>query len=519
MMRTRGITGCWEARRLFRGAGVALAVAALSAPSLAAGHAGPCGFSIRGADSSSNGPLERGDGKDSPAREIGDGEPSGAFALLAPEPSVKRVRTGGRHRFLAAAGEVVLLEVGPWAFDRYVSREDFAFISKETIRQNFRTGFQYDRDAFPVNQSSHPYHGSLFFDAARSNGYGFWESGLFTLTGSLLWECCMENTAPSVNDLVNTTLGGMTRGEVAHRLSAMLLDNTASGRNRLFREIGAAIVNPVGSLNRLLRGELGRDFENPEDRFPSLVVLSLDFGYRHIGGGAAHPDQGMMSLSLLYGDPFEGDLSRPFDSFYLGIDINSPGGVLASRIEERGILKGWELTEPDARVRHIFGFSQEYEYLNNESQVFGAQIFSAGVLSKYAVRRDWTGLTDASLFVFPLAGIKTIDFENPETGRNYDFAPGGGARVAARAYYKGREIIGVGYGVAWATTANGVSDSNTLQFFRAVARLPLAGPVGAGAGYSWYSRKTTYPGFFEARKTQSEWRAFVNAAFPFRPRP
>jgi hypothetical protein len=36
------------------------------------------------------------------------------------------------------------------------------------------------------------------------------------------------------------------------------------------------------------------------------------------------------------------------------------------------------------------------------------------------------------------------------------------------------------------------------------------------AGYSWYSRKTTYSRFFEARKTQSEWRVFVNDAFAFR---
>jgi len=48
-----------------------------------------------------------------------------------------------------------------------------------------------------------------------------------------------------------------------------------------------------------------------------------------------------------------------------------------------------------------------------------------------------------------------------------------------------------------------------------LARVPIAGPVGAGAAYYWYSRKTTYPGFFEPRKTQSEWRAFLNAVFPF----
>lgn len=443
------------------------------------------------------------------------GSARGGLFQIPPEPSVSQVRTGSKKRFLAAAGEVVLLEVGPWAFDRYVTREDFAFISTRTVRNNFRTGFQYDSDTFSVNQSSHPYHGSLFFDSARSNGYGYWESGAFALTGSLIWECCMENTAPSINDLVNTTLGGMVRGEVAHRMSAMVLDNTSTGASRVFREIGAAILNPIGSLNRLLRGETGREFENPPDRFPSAVVLSADLGYRHVGGGAARPDQATLSLSLLYGNPFEGDLSRPFDSFYLGIDLNAPGGVLASRIEERGVLKGWELTDRDDKVRHIFGFTQEYEYLNNESQVFGAQMFGAGLLSRYTLGKYLTGLTDASVIAIPLAGIKTTDFANPETGRNYDYAPGGGARVAARAYLGGREVLAAGYGVAWTRTVNGVSRNNTLQFFRTTARVPIAGPVGAGAAYYWYSRKTIYPGFFEPRRTQNEWRAFLNAVFPF----
>ena len=142
-----------------------------------------------------------------------------------PEPVPEPVRPPGRRRFFTAASEVALLELIPWAFDRYIGRYDFAYISMDTVRENFRRGFGYDPDTFEVNQSSHPYHGSLFFNAARENGYGFWESSAFTLAGSLVWEYFMENTRPSQNDLVNTTLGGMARGEVAHRLSNMIIDN------------------------------------------------------------------------------------------------------------------------------------------------------------------------------------------------------------------------------------------------------------------------------------------------------
>lgn len=444
----------------------------------------------------------------------GDGvDPAAVARAAVPENAVKEPR---RKRFLPAAGEVLLLEVLPWSFSRYVTKEEFSYISFDTIKENFKAGFKYDNDHFLINQSGHPYHGGLYFTAARSNGYGFWESSAFTLAGSLLWECCMENSRPSINDLVNTTLGGMTRGEVAHRLSIVVLDNTATGADRVWREVIAAVLNPVGAFNRLLRGEMMRQGPNPEDRFPRGFSASADLGYRKIKGGAAHPDQAMLHLTALYGDPFKGDIKNPFDSFYLGIDFNQPGGTLISRIEERGILKGWEVTDPDASARHIVGVAQEYAYFNNEAQVFGAQIFSAGLLSRYVVKPELFAITDVSGLVFPLAAVQTTDFESPQTGRNYDFAPGGGVRAAARLYYRGREVLGAGYALLWMTTVNGVSDTSTLQAFRAAARLPIAGPVGAGAGYSWYSRKTRYTGFSEARKTQNEYRAFVNWVFPYR---
>jgi hypothetical protein len=430
-----------------------------------------------------------------------------------PEPVPEPVRPPGRRRFFTAASELALLELIPWAFDRYVTREDFAFISTETVRENFRRGFGYDPDTFEVNQSAHPYHGGLFFNAARENGYGFWESSAFALAGSLIWECCMENTRPSTNDLVNTTLGGMTLGEVSHRLSAMIINNEASGKTRLIREIGAGLVNPAALLNRLLRGEAFKEFENAADRFPKLVALSVDVGYRRFEHGAQR-DQGILTVSFLYGDPFEGDLSRPFDSFWVGLDAAAPG-VLLTRVEERGLLKGWELGDNTAPVRNIFAFGQEYAYLNNASQVFGAQSLSASLLTRYQIRENLLGLTDVSILAVPLAGIRTTDFENPETGRNYDYAPGMGARVAGRLFFGGHEILGAEYGVTWAHTVNGVSDNNTLQFVRATARFPI-GFFGAGAAYSWYSRKTSYPGFFEQRQRQAEWRVFANVSVVFK---
>lgn len=188
--------------------------------------------------------------------EVSGPDPSAGTAdrgTLAPYVAPKR-------SFALAAGEVVLLEVLPWSVNRYVAQSKFAYISVDTVRENLETGFTYDRDSFRTDQSSHPFHGSLFFNAARSNGYSFWESGLFSFFGSFLWETSMESEPPAINDLVNTTLGGMDKGEIAHRLSTLLLDNTARGGSRFWRELGAAVINPVGAFNRLLRGDLNRKY-------------------------------------------------------------------------------------------------------------------------------------------------------------------------------------------------------------------------------------------------------------------
>jgi hypothetical protein len=429
--------------------------------------------------------------------------PGSSAVLAAPSR-----RPAPPERFFTAAGEVALVELLPWAYDRYVTKDDFAFISAQSVRENFKDGFGYDRDSFNINQASHPFHGSLYFNAARSNGYGYWESGAFTLAGSFLWECCMENTQPSINDIVNTTLGGMSRGEMAHRLGVMLRDNQATGFTRFWRELAGVIVDPMGGFNRLVHGEMAGQFPNPDERFPSRFSVVGDLGYRHIGAGAADPNQGIISLSAVYGDAFAGEIRKPFDTFWLEADVSTTG---VSRVEGRGVLKGWELGDPTAQARHILGVFQEYEYFNNESQIFAAQIFSAGLLSRYSLGPNLKISTDVTAIVFPLAGIRTTDFLNPATGRTYDYAPGGGFRVAFRLYRREWEIVRLGYGVAYARTANGSSSSNTLQFFRASARLPLTRSLGMGAGYSWYSRRTTYSGGFqEAPKTQSEWRLYVS---------
>jgi len=106
-------------------------------------------------------------------------------------------------------------------------------------------------------------HGALFFNVGRSNGYSFWESTGWALTGSAIWEFFGETFRPAFNDWIYTGVGGVNLGEITYRLSAMVTDNTASGSDRVWSEIFGTLINPVRGFNRAISGEMGQNFPNP----------------------------------------------------------------------------------------------------------------------------------------------------------------------------------------------------------------------------------------------------------------
>ena len=137
--------------------------------------------------------------------------------LATPKPADSLDIDYYSHKRGLQAGTMVFgINMGVWAFDRYIRKADFAYINGRTIKDNLKHGFVWDNDAMGTNMFMHPYHGSLYFNSARSNGYNFWQSGLFAFGGSFMWEMFMENEYPSTNDIIATPIGGMALGEVTY---------------------------------------------------------------------------------------------------------------------------------------------------------------------------------------------------------------------------------------------------------------------------------------------------------------
>ena len=235
----------------------------------------------------------------------------------------KRDSIPSYQRTLISLGEIVTLNMGVWAFDRYIAKSDFAYINRHTIKENLSTGFVWDNDQIGTNFIMHPYHGSLYFNAARSNGFNYYESIPFTMIGSLMWECFLENEPPSINDLLTTTAAGSMYGEITYRLSNKVIDNSASGANRVFREIVAGILSPVHEINRLISGDAWkRSYTNIGNRVPLDLNVSAGCTWLKPQFGKDYLLYAQIAAKLDYNPQME-EVEQPYDWFSVDIRFNT----------------------------------------------------------------------------------------------------------------------------------------------------------------------------------------------------
>ena len=430
---------------------------------------------------------------------------------------VARPETAKPRRFALAAAELLAIEAVTWGYNRYVADQDYARISWESVRANIRTGFEFDNDKFPTNQLGHSFGGSFYFNAARSNGFTFAESALFTLAGTVLWEIAAETQGPSRNDLLNTTLGGTVTGEACHRLAQALLDDRSRGAERIGREALAGIVDPVQFLTRLVTGELAAVRADAGDYLrPSRFVAEVDAGGLHdVSSRSANPDQALFSASIRYGDPFDRAVSRPFDSFDLDVGISLPSSNGLTRVEIRGLLGGWDLDAGSTGGRHVIGVFMDFDYSNDDTRIFSSQTFRFGLLSLRPLGAGVELRAEALGAVAPLVAIQN---DHPEAssglvGRQYDYGPGVAVFTDVRLRRRELDLVTLTYSLYGTHTSNGIARNSSLQSFRAEARLPVFGPLAVGGSWSWGRRISTYDEYDTTRADATQWRAFVSYIF------
>lgn len=414
--------------------------------------------------------------------------------------------------FWRAVGEVTFFNAIPFFYNRYAREADFAHVSPSTWWRNLRRGWHFDNDSFQTNEFLHAFQGSMYFNSARANGYGFWESIPFTAFGAVFWQYFLETGQVDMSDVATGTFGGTVQGEVFLRVSRMILDNTASGWSRFWREFTATVVNPAGGLVRLLNRDVKKDFPNPDDRFPSVLAFSMEGGYRHVTAGStqvAHAGQGSMVVRLRYGDAFDGTLSKPFDVFDAVLEILQPAGMVINRLQERGLVALGEAGSSPA-AQHKVGVFMNYEYINDGLQAFQEAFFSGASLSRFPLSAGTELRTEVNLGAYPLTAVQ-VDYQAQDlaaTGRVYDYGPGFGAGTAVTLRRIGADLVRAGYRAIWTRTSSGISHHTTLQFAWVDARCPITRGLAVGAGWGWDQRITSYDENPTVKSAHTQWRLF-----------
>jgi len=417
---------------------------------------------------------------------------------------------GVAPNFGLAMGEILLADFVVWMGHEYLRKGNISQVNPDSWWGNFKKGFTWDDNDFATNMWLHPYQGAIYYNAARSNGFNYWESLPFTFFGSLHWECCGETHRMSINDWVSTSIGGAAVGELFYRLSSTILDNDSEGNERAWREAGTVALNPMRGVNRLLTGRAFRDDPNPTnplDHKGNRIWNTLSFGYRTVGEGdrfkfSDSEGHAFVEMDLAFGRPFNMERNDPFDYFTFAAQLNFREKKPIGRLQGRGNLRSFELSRSETSQR-IFTIAHYFDYINNNAYEFGGQSIGFAYLTNW-IRSERTRIVAvADVHTMLMGGVNTeyADFAEiegvRERDREYDFGSGLGTWLNFYVIRDDNRIVDMSYRLNWMRTLNGsnVGGQNTdhlIQQWSAKFKWPMTDTWGLGAEGSVFLRKSYF---------------------------
>lgn len=135
------------------------------------------------------------------------------------------------------------------------------------------SSYRFDNNEFPINYIGHPLSGGAYYGLPRANRLMAWESFLYAVATSFVWEFFLEFFERfSLNDFVATPLGGVPIGEGFIRLGRWL-DNSA--HPALAWTFGLPVA-----IHELLDGrQVGVENPGDADEDPGWARVTIDAGF------------------------------------------------------------------------------------------------------------------------------------------------------------------------------------------------------------------------------------------------
>jgi hypothetical protein len=433
------------------------------------------------------------------------------------EPDSADIAYYSKKNGLIASSEIIAINAGVWSAGRYIRKAPFAYIDIHSVKHNFQKGFYWDFDGLDVNMLAHPYHGSAYFDAARSNGYNFWQSGLFALGGSVMWEMFMESETPSINDICTTPVGGVAIGEMLYRMSDLILDDRTKGNDRFSRELLSFMVSPSRGLTRLITGDAwkrratsGKQFGIPD--YQLEIASGIRFtDFKDLPGKKT---DFIIEANAEYGDRFDDECSHPFDYFQVNVEASTAIYSIVSRTSLTGRYACAGLVDTKNASLNL-GIYQYIDYYNRDEvdgaipYRFGAPV--SGGLGLYYQTKQLPNCqldADAHLKAVAMGAVYTDHFTKH---KDYNIGSGFGWQEGVRFSLANRFSLSAsheGYRLfTWqgyppdATeeqissklyNVQGNQSQATFQVFDLTAGARLSKHIYLSGEYRSFSRKTNY---------------------------
>lgn len=371
---------------------------------------------------------------------------------------VKDIDVIRKKHFWRAGTEWLLVQAFPATFNRFITRDPYSYISFKNFFDHQRlSAWKWDDNQFSTNQFDHPYHGQLYFNTFRSNGYNFYQSSLATMLGSYIWETGGETQAPAINDFINTTFGGIILGEMTHRVSRNILARNRKGNNIIGNEIVALLVNPVNSLNRLLDGKWGKPVDKYYTVDSSTIHAVFDLGFRRFDakdGEILQTGKNSMfgRLRFFYKNG-EHNLKRPFDEFNVNLEVGNGDSTFINALNVHALITGAEFFKSKSG-RHFGTLDANYDFYNNDAFFYGAQTLVYNWNSQYQFENDTKFNYSVGLGAVLLAAVPDPYLLFGDS-RNYNYGSGASYRFRGELSVWKRLMISGNYNGGYFHTISG----------------------------------------------------------------
>jgi len=406
-------------------------------------------------------------------------------------------------KFWRAGTEWFLAQAFPASFNRFITKDPYSYISFQNFLDHQRlSAWDWDDNQFTTNQIDHPFHGQIYFNAFRSNGYNFYQSSLATVAGSYIWETAGETQHPSINDLVNTTFGGILLGEMMHRVSRNILARSRNGHNRIGNEIVATLVNPVSGLNRWLDGKWGKKVDDYFVVDSSIISAEVDAGIRRFDAKdgdflnkGKNAFYGRLRFKYSNGDH---NYKRPFDQFSVNLELGNGDSSFINAVNVHALLYGAKFFKSQ-RGNHYGTLNAHYDFYNNDAFFYGAQSLNYNWLSEFRYKKGNRLNLSVGAGAVVLAAVPD-PYLLYGASRNYNYGPGASYRFKGELMLLNTFLLSADYNGGVFFTISGTDSYYVLHGLNVEGSLRLykRWSINLSSGYfnlQGHFRDQQYPDF------------------------